>query len=442
LDKLAVNQAYKIIITSWAAGGEGVGRLNNLVCFVPFSLPGEQLRVKIEKISKNYIRAQTAEILKASPERVPPPCPIYYRCGGCQLQHIEYQAQLKFKQQIVLETLQHLGGLAEPKVKPILGAPSPWHYRSKVQVVLAYKPQPILGLYQFHTHKVVPMTDCAIQEPLNNEILQALQGALIKVYGARRLPLRYVLVRTSASEQAAQLTLISKTKFNYQPLLKALANLPLNSVWLNLNPTSGNTVLGKNWDKLAGQAYLYEQLGNYRYRISPAAFFQVHPAQALQMIEIVLQAAALQGQEIVLDAYCGVGLFSLPLAAQAKRLIGIEALKPALKDAQANAAANNLSNTKFYAAPVEVALPEITAKNKFDLAVLDPPRKGCDRQVLEALTANKIARIIYVSCNVATLARDIKYLIGQEYKLKWVQPVDLFPQTAHIETITLLEHKG
>jgi 23S rRNA (uracil1939-C5)-methyltransferase len=409
----------ELTITALSHAGEGIGRDAGRAVFVPFALPGETVRAEITSEKKNFARARLLEVLTPSPERISPPCPHHFSlsqppsalaCGGCQLQHLDYAAQLRFKQQTVVEQFNRVGGFTDPPVRALLPAPSPFRYRNHVQFSLT--PEGRLGFQAAGSNRVVAVRECHLLSPAVNALWAQL--AIESAPDLERLTLR-------ATDEDALVIFESEAD---APDLEL--DVPVSAALLR--PTGSSYTL-------AGRNYLVETVRGRAFKISAGSFFQVNTALAEQMVALVLEALALRGGETVLDVYCGVGLFTSFIAPLAGRVIGIEAYAPAVGDAAENL--DEFDNVEIYEAPAEEVLPAL--KVKADVVVLDPPRAGCAPAVLEALASSGAARIVYISCDPATLARDAKRLCAQEYALRWVQPLDMFPQTYHVECVALFE---
>jgi 23S rRNA (uracil1939-C5)-methyltransferase len=410
-------------ITALSHAGEGIGRAEGRALFVPFALPGETVRAAIVEEKKNFARARLLEIVTPSPERVTPRCPHYFTplsdaagagegpevglaCGGCQLQHLAYPAQLRFKQQTVIEQLRKVGGFADPPVRPTLPAPEPFNYRNHAQFALT--PEGRLGFRAAASQRIVPVTECHLLAPPLAELfgqidLEALPG------------LDGLTLRAGADDR-----LVIFESETDAPDLEV--ELPVSAAVLR---PDGSTAT------LAGADYLIEVVNGRPFKVSAGSFFQVNTAQAQRMVGLVLEGLALAGGETVLDLYCGVGLFSAFIAPLAAHVVGMEAFEPAVNDAAVNL--DEFDNIEIYAAAAEWGLPALTTR--FDAVVLDPPRAGCAPEVMDALAASGAARLVYVSCDPATFARDAKRLAAGGYTLEWVQPLDMFPQTYHVECV-------
>jgi 23S rRNA (uracil1939-C5)-methyltransferase len=394
-----------------AHGGEALGRHEGKVIFVPYALPGEEVVVEIVEDKGRYARSRLLEVVRPSPDRVEPRCPHFGTCGGCQWQHVAYEAQLRFKEEVLREQLERIGGISKPPVKPSLGAQDPWSYRNNVQFHLNEEGR--LGFLAFRSWEVVPIEVCYISHPLIEEVFRALDLAFPQL---KRLSIR-------VGTRTGQKLLILEMEEDLIPALEV--DEPLSCVEF----LSDGTLL-----TLVGDNHILEEVGGRRFRISAASFFQVNTEQLEQLIEVVRRYLAPQGHETLLDAYCGVGTFGLSLAGEVGQVIGIEESDSALADARFNAQEGE--NVEFIGGRAEDILPELV---KVDVAILDPPRQGCAREAITPLVRLAPAKIVYISCDPATLARDIKRLEEGGYHLVEAQPVDIFPQTYHIEAVALLE---
>jgi len=430
--------------------GEGVGRAGGFTVFVPWSAPGDKLEAEVTSLQKSYARALPRTIVRSSLSRQEPPCPYHGRCGGCQLQHINYSEQLSLKQEIVSDALQRLGGLNIP-VLPVIGMDNPWHYRNRAQYPVAQEGERLkVGFFERRSHEVVDVRRCLIQHRAGQQAVEAarelIEGLSIPAYDHKkhRGLLRHLLVRSSFISEEVLIVLV--TNGSALPagdrFVAQLAGRVKNLVGIvqNINRRRGNVVLGKENLLLWGRDYLLEELGELRFQVSATAFFQVNSRQAEVLFELVRDYAELRGEETVLDLYCGSGAISLFLSGNAARVIGIESYAPAVEDARKNARLNAINNVEFHAGRAEQLLPAMAGKGyRAEVAVLDPPRKGCENELLAALVKIQPRRIIYVSCNPATLARDLRYLAASGYNPVKVQPVDMFPHTAHCEAVARID---
>ena len=417
-----------LTITSLTHAGEGIGRHEGLAVFVPYALPGETVRAEIIEHKKRFARARLVEVISAAPERRVPRCPHHFQlappegfnadtlataCGGCQLQHLDYAGQLAFKQRTVIEQLTRIGGLAAPAVRPIIPSPNEYYYRNHVQFAPA--PEGRLGFWSADARRVVAIRECHQIEPPLAELyphiaLDTEQAPALERVGLRAGAAGETLVVLEAREEAPEVEM----------------DLAVDAALLRPDGTSL---------AVAGRDYLLMEVRGRPFRVSAGSFFQVNTAMAERLVDLVLEALALRGGEAVLDLYSGVGLFTAFLAPVAGRVVGVEAFAPAVADAAANL--DEFDNVEIYEAPVETVLPGL--EGRFDAVVLDPPRAGCEPEALEALVQTQAARIVYVSCDPATLARDAKRLAAGGYRLTWAQPLDMFPQTHHVETVAVFE---
>lgn len=461
-----VGDRIEVEIEDVAAGGEGVGKVDGFVIFVPASAPGDRLEVELVAVKKKYGRGRICKVLEPSRRRVKPPCPVYDTCGGCQFQHLDYDSQLTFKTKMVKDSLEHLGSLSGVEVKPCKGMSHPWYYRNKAQMMVAGRPylererkeagstprlRPYFGFYQRRTHRVVPVSECMIQSLQNNEVLQAARDMAERLgwvpYNETSEAgfLRYVLARSTVKGDV--LLILVSTQPNLPHVKEFVSGIRarakgLKGVLLNLNPHKTNVILGSTTRLIWGQDHLLEDIGGLKFRISPASFFQVNPWGLETIYKCLDQSLKLRGREAALDLYCGVGSLSLYLAKRAKRVVGIDSCGPAIEDAVINSDLNGLSNTHFVTGASEKILPRLYQQGeRFAAAVLDPPRKGCAPEVLNTVARMSIPELVYISCNPATLARDLGLLDELGYQTETVQPIDMFPQTYHVETVAKLTRK-
>ncbi len=440
-----IGQALDLYIERLGINGEGVGYLHGYTLFVEGALPGETVRATLFEQRKNFGRAKLIERLTTSPHRVDPPCPLFHRCGGCQLMHLDYDQQLETKRQRVKDALQRIGKL-EVVVAPCEPSPSSLSYRNKIQLpCAAQQPSIQLGLYAANSHDLVPIENCLIHCELGERALQHIQHILkassLAPYDPRtgKGELRHVLIKTAI--HTSQVLVILVTKSEEPPFLisvaqKILETMPeIQGVVQNINLSQGNAILSDDYRTLAGKGAIEEELLGLVFNVSPASFFQVNPRQAEKLYQRALELSSIQGTETVLDAYCGVGTLSLIFAKRAKQVIGVECVAQAIADAKQNALRNNIGNVDFHCAQAEQFISSIEG---IDIALLNPPRKGCDSTLLERLSILRPKQIIYISCDPATLARDLAILHGYGYHIETVQPFDMFPQTAHVECLVHL----
>ncbi len=458
--KLPLRKAEKIelLIDGLSHAGEGVGRYNGMTVFVPFTLPGETVRAEVAVLKKNYARARLIYIIEFSPARKEPVCPRFFRCGGCHLQHVTYQEQLKFKTRLVRDSLARIAGLDEVNVLETAGMEYPWHYRNKAgfhvqECGTGYE----MGFYEEGSHKLAGFfkevaglkSGCLLVEKELNEAAQIIgmllnkHGNKVSLKGRTDNFIRHVVLRKAFATGEMMALLV--TRGGDWPQQKAFANELLSlwpgftSVVRNINEGPPGMILGNKNLILDGRDYITDRLSNLAFRISPSSFYQVNPVQTMLVYRKVLEYAALSGSETVVDAYSGIGTIALFLAGQAKKVHGIEFVARAVEDARQNASLNKIDHIAFHHGKAEKVLPALAARSLHpDLTVLDPPRKGCERKTLEAISEMKVPRVIYVSCNPGTLARDCRFLTAKGYRVQEVQPVDMFPWTKHVETVVLM----
>lgn len=446
---VTLHQQYEITIRSLGHSGEGVGSKDDFTVFVPGALVGEVVLAKITLVKKSYAVGSLIRVIAPSGERVHPKCPIYDACGGCQLQHLSYEGQLIAKWQQVVDALARIGKQTDLTVHPTLGAASPWLYRNKMQFPVGEKDgKVVVGCYAKGSHTIIATEDCHIQMQANNQIAQAAARILteldIPAYSEKdgRGVVRHIIGRVGTGGQAMAV-IVTKTKSLPRAeefTARLREEVPaIVSIMHNINLKRTNVILGQETNCLWGQPAIEDRIGKLTFAISAQSFFQVHTAQADVLYQKALQYAELNGNETVIDAYCGTGTISLFLAQKAKKVYGIEIVAPAIRDAKKNAQVNHISNAEFLVGDAVEVMPDLYEKGvRADVVVVDPPRSGCDRIVLTTFARMKPKRIVYVSCNPASLARDIAVLDELGYHAEEVQPVDMFPQTSHVESVALL----
>ncbi|ACB84063.1 23S rRNA (uracil(1939)-C(5))-methyltransferase RlmD [Natranaerobius thermophilus] len=425
--------------------GEGVGKYRNFAIFVPFALPGEKVRITITEVKKNYARGQVLQHQDRSSQRVKPPCPFFQECGGCQLQHLSYKGQLQYKENLVANQMKKVAGLKNPRVLPAIGMESPWYYRNKFQIPV--KPiggKPRLGLFQKRSQNLVEIDHCMIQKHGNNEVLEKMRN-LVDSYEKEfyNCELKHIISRVGDKTDQVQLTFVTGSEKidNKQMILEPLKNGMANLVGIvqNINKKPRGNVLGDRFKTLWGREYLMDNLLDKKFRVSAGAFYQVNPSQTEVLYQKVFELCKLKGVENVMDIYCGIGTISLLAAENASKVVGIEIAEEAVKDANINKNINGQENAWFYQARAEDEKTEsIIQDYSPEIVIMDPPRKGCDENLLTSLDWIRPEKIAYVSCNPATLARDVGKLIEFGYYPELFQPVDMFPQTTHIEVICIL----
>lgn len=447
---LRPGQIIELPVHGLGHSGEGVGRFQGLTVFVPGGAPGDTLSARVVEVKRNYARAQLVDVVAPSPHRVAAPCPVVGECGGCQLQHIAYEEQLRLKRQQVVDALERLGKLTGVTVHPTLGMGAPWQYRNKAQFPVGQRSGKVVaGFFEPGSHRIVDIEECAIQHPLGNQIMREVKDLAaqfgVPIYEERshRGVLRHVLARTGRGTGEAMAVLVTNGpdlpsgKKIAQALMERIPGLV--SVVQNINPEQTNVILGRKNRLLAGRETITDYIADLEFAISPVSFFQVNPEQTEVLYGKALEYAGLTGAETVFDVYCGIGTISLFLARRARAVIGIEIVPPAIEDARANAERNGIANARFVLGDAAVEMPRLAGEGaRAEVIVVDPPRKGCDEPVLQAMAQVGPERIVYVSCNPASLARDLGILAGLGYRTVEVQPVDMFPHTAHVECVARL----
>jgi 23S rRNA (uracil1939-C5)-methyltransferase len=413
--------------------GEGIGEWEGKTVFVLGALPGEEVVAEVKEEKKTFLRARLVKRLTESPHRRVPICPVFGRCGGCQLMHLDYEEQLKVKRQRVVDALQRIGKL---EVEVNLCEPSPQHlsYRNKIQLPTRFEGRLKMGLYAFNSHDLVEIERCYIHCDQGEEVFVEVKRQLEKFPAVAR-ELRHVLIR-SAKESLVVFVTNKKKVEGLDELAGELMKLQsLKGVVQNINPVVGNRILGSDYQTIKGQGWVEERVCGLTFKVSPASFFQVNSLVAEKLYRKAEELCNLKGNEVVVDAYCGVGTLALILAKQAGKVIGVEQVSEAIIDAKENARRNQITNAEFHTALAEEFIHKLS---HLDVAVLNPPRKGCDTALLTKLATLKPALIVYVSCDPATLARDLAYLCSQGYKAETAFPFDMFPQTVHVETVIAL----
>ena len=450
------NQQFQLTITDYSNEGLGVGKTDGqFVWFVKDTVIGDEVIAAATKVKKNYGFARLVKLVKPSAARQTPACPIARQCGGCQLQQMSYQAQLRFKQEKVYHNLRRIGEVPEELLsavfEPIVGMMSPLRYRNKAQFPIRRSKDGriIAGFYAGRTHDVIACTDCLLGVEENREILDAVIGWMeacdIEPYDEKTGQglVRHILCRKGfRSGQHMVCLVINGTSLPHaEELVERLRVLHADSISFSVNTERTNVIMGTKIVDLYGPGFIEDSIGEVRFRISPLSFYQVNPVQTERMYGAALEFAELKGTENVWDLYCGIGTISLFLSRQARKVYGVEIIPEAIADARENAALNDIRNAEFYVGAAEEVLPawyETHPEERIDVVCVDPPRKGCDEKALATIVCMAPERIVYVSCDSATLARDVKYLRAAGYELRRVRPVDNFPQTVHVETCVLL----
>lgn len=457
------NMELELLIEDIGIDGEGIGRVEGAAFFVKDAVIGDYVRVKIMKMKKRYGYARLLKVISPSPSRVEPPCNYYRQCGGCQLQALDYAEQLHFKERKVRNNLERIGGFHIEETEngkqrilfhPIIGMEEPFFYRNKAQFPVGTDKEGkiVTGFYAARSHNIISNRKCCLGVKINEKILDIVISFMeryeISAYDEKSGTglVRHVLIRYGFTTKEIMVCLVLNGSRLPQSdsLVQELKKLPgMTSIMLNVNVRKTNVILGEQVLRLWGKEYITDYIGEVKYQISPLSFYQVNPVQTKKLYETVLDYADLTGREIVCDLYCGIGTISLFLAQKAERVYGIEVVEPAIEDARNNAKINGINNAEFLAGKAEEVLPKLYEQTGLcaDVIVVDPPRKGCDEICLETILKMQPERVVYVSCDSATLARDLKYLCDRGYELREVQAVDMFSQTTHVESICLLHRK-
>ena len=469
--------------------GAGIGKADGYTLFVKDAVIGDIIKAKVIKAKKTYGYARLMEIITPSKDRVEPVCPVARQCGGCQIQQMSYSAQLKYKQKLVRDNLARIGGITDCEVLPVIGMENPFNYRNKAQYPVGRNKdgKVVIGFYAGRTHSIVDYTQCAIGAPENAQILEKIRTFItennISVYDeqSHKGLIRHILIRTGKHTGQIMVCLIinGKTLPHADKLADCLKDISgMSSIMININKERTNVILGSECSVIWGNSYIEDSICGIMFRISPLSFFQVNPVQTEKLYLKALEYAELTGNETVWDLYCGIGTISLLMATKARKVYGVEIVPQAIEDAKNNALRNSLNNAEFFVGKAEEVVPRIydedmkKAENESvdskesskenskensglpdsafdesvmrinpDVVVVDPPRKGCDETLLDTIVKMNPKRIVYVSCDSATLARDLKYLAANGYEIARVQPVDQFAHTVHVETVVLLSHK-
>lgn len=440
------NDLLKLTVLRMGYNGEGVASANGYTVFVPGALPGETVTARVILVKKNYAKARLVDLLTPSPERAIPSCPVYGKCGGCQLMHLRYKAQLEFKRAQVVLNLEKIGQMKGVEVKPCLPSPRILDYRNKIEVPFReQRDGPVFGFFEFESHDVVPFERCAVHCSAGDAIFSQVRRIVfenrVRAYDERlnNKSLRHVLIKTAVNTGQALVVLVScgaELKRLREVTERIMTCHPaVRGVVQNVNQEVTNVILGRKFKLLAGKATITEQVLGLKFNITATSFFQINPFQLPHLMEQTALAAKLSGTERVADVYSGVGLFSLYLAGKAREVVGVESVHDAVRNAEENARLNDIRNVSFLCGRAERVIGSL---KRVSTVIMDPPRAGCEEGFLRALAGIRPGRVVYVSCNPATLARDLAFLCGSGYKIESVQPLDMFPQTAHVETVVAL----
>ncbi|ELC8462888.1 23S rRNA (uracil(1939)-C(5))-methyltransferase RlmD [Clostridium perfringens] len=451
------NKEYIFDIISQGYEGEGIAKIDNKYpIFIEGALKGEKVKVRIVKVNKNFAYGKLMEVLEASEERVNPPCAIYKRCGGCKLQHASYKAQLDFKWDRVKDCVSKIGKLDPTIVKYPLGMENPWRYRNKVQLPIGLINGEVkIGFFAPRSHDIIDMESCLIQDEIGDKVVKLTREWIEKFnirpynvdgeYDEKGI-VRHIMIRRGFTTNEVMVVLVTngeKLPHKEEFVDLMVKNIPgIKSVIQNINLKKTNVILGLESKTLWGEDTISDYIGDFRFNISPLSFFQVNPTQTEVLYGKALEYANLTGNEEVFDAYCGTGTITLFLSQKAKKVYGVEIIPQAIDNAWINAKENKVENVEFFVGESEVVIPDLINKGvKADVVVVDPPRKGCDKKLLDAITNINAKKIVYVSCDPSTLGRDLQVLEENGYKTLEVQPVDMFPNTSHVENVAKLIKK-
>ena len=459
------NDIVTVEITDIGVSGEGIGHVDGYTLFIKDAVIGDVVEAKVMKAKKNYGYARLMKVITPSEYRVEPKCAFARRCGGCQIQEMSYDRQLVFKDQKIRGNLERIGGFTKDQIdtvmQPVVGMEHPFGYRNKAQFPFGTDKEgnPITGFYAGRTHDIIANTDCALGVEQNKEILeiilQYMRENKIKSYDEKtgKGLIRHALIRYGFKTKEIMVCLVVNGKKlpKAERLIEKLIQIEgMTSVTISPNTRRDNVIMGDSYEILWGQGYITDYIGNVKYQISPLSFYQVNPVQTEKLYGLALEYADLKGDETVWDLYCGIGTISLFLAQKAKQVYGVEIVPQAIDDAKENAKINAIDNAEFFVGKAEEVLPEYYAEYerehngetaRADVIVVDPPRKGCDETLLETIVKMQPEKVVYVSCDSATLARDLKYLCANGYEIRMCRGVDQFPQTVHVETVVLLSQQ-
>lgn len=444
------NEQYEVEIIDIGSNGEGIGKINNFTVFVENAVVGDILDVLILKVKRAFAYGKIINVKKKSIFRTEPVCPYAFRCGGCQLQNISYENQLQYKEKKVKDCLERIGNLENVPVSPIIGMKEPYYYRNKAQFPIGEENgKTSIGFFAKRSHTIIDIETCYLQQQYNDIVIKIVRNFLTKykvpIYNEQTHTgiVRHILTRVAFSTKEIMVCIVicGKQLPYLKELIEELKKLEgITSIVINENSEKTNVILGNKTKTVWGKDTITDFIGNIKFEISPLSFFQVNPIQTKILYEKALEFAQLTNKETVIDIYCGIGTISLFLAQKAKWVYGIEIVPEATQDAKKNAQINNVENTTFLTGKAEEVIPQLYEKEiQANVVVVDPPRKGCEKKVLETIIKMKPQRLVYISCDPATLARDLKILTQNGFEVKAVQPVDQFPMTTHIETVLLLE---
>lgn len=445
------NDLVTVTITDMGHDGEGIGKIDGYTLFVKDTVIGDTAEVKIMKAKKNYAYARLMRLITRSDRRTDPICPYARQCGGCQIQELKYEEQLRFKEEKIRESLTRIGGFTDIPMEPIIGMENPYHYRNKAQFPVGTDKDGnlITGFYAGRTHTIINNTRCYLGVEKNEEVLQRVLRYMrenrVSAYNETtgKGLVRHILIRYGfkTKEWMVCLVINGRKLPAAEQLVESLCQMKgMTSITYSVNMERTNVIMGKETGLLWGKPYITDYIGDIQYQISPLSFFQVNPVQTEKLYAAALEFAGLTGKETVWDLYCGIGTISLFLAQRAKMVYGVEIVPQAIEDARRNAEINGIENAQFFVGKAEEVLPEKYGKEgiRADVIVVDPPRKGCDETLIRTMVKMQPEKIVYVSCDPATLARDLRRICDEGYEIKKVRGTDMFPGTVHVETVCLL----
>lgn len=446
------NQEYIVNIIDYGMEGEGIAKIENFTIFIPNAMKGEKVKILIVKVLSSYAYGKLLEIIEPSPYRIESDCATYQRCGGCSLRHIDYEETLNIKQNMVQNLVSKTLN-KNMKVKPTIGMGNPYHYRNKAQfpVGLNKQNEKVVGVFAKRTHEIIPMQDCFLQNTISQEIAFAIQKFIIEkdisVYNeeTREGLLRHIVIKAGIrTHEIMCILVVNGNKIPYeQELVEMLVKrYNVKTVVKNINTKNTNVILGEENIVLHGDGYIYDILGDYTFKISPMSFYQVNPVQAEVLYNTAIEMANLNKEDILFDLYCGIGTIGIFASSYVKRVYGVEIVEQAIYDAKENARINQIENIEFMAGDVEKVLTNLIEKKQVypDVVMVDPPRKGLDNTTINNILAVEPKKVVYISCNPATMVRDMK-LLEEKYEVNEIQPVDMFPFTSHVECVTVLQLK-
>lgn len=451
MEALKKNEVRKGRVIDLTHEGHGVVKIDRYPVFIPQALTGEEIEYKLIKVNKNFAIGKLLQIFEDSPERVEPPCVYYYKCGGCQLQHLAYDAQLEMKRNQVVNLFHRRGKYTNTVINETIGMKNPWYYRNKSQIPVGKNKagKAIMGFYRQRSHDIIDMEECIIQDSVQNRLMVMIKGLLnqhkVSIYNEKSKEglLRHIIIRVGHVSREVMVVFVTNgKKFKQAPaiiekLVEAVPNIK--SVIQNINESHSNVIMGRHSQTLYGKDEIVDDLDSVTFKISDQSFYQINSEQTVKLYNKALEYAQLNGDETVLDTYCGIGTIGLYMAEKAKHVYGVEVVPAAIEDAKQNAKLNGYDNTTFVCGKAEEVIMQWKADGiQPDVVMVDPPRKGCDEQFLKTLLELNPKRIVYISCNPSTQQRDAG-ILAEQYQLKEITPVDMFPQTTHIETVALFE---